>query len=246
MLFEDKVSSSYYQFDSTNQDIYLTKSAAFSPSTVAEVTITISQIKDVYYRNYYKFQNLAADLGGILKIVIMIFLALNQLISSQVLKSNIYDSLFVYFDEEYVSRNKVNVFQTKNRNVDDKACENIIINNLNKSSLSQTNTKILHLENNYLQNIIPNHEENNKKEEKMKKMEKTQNIKINSRNILCYCFLQKSKKNKLKYSKKSIDNFLDIRNFIQKINQIEIMKRTLYNQEQIKKIENINFKQKKL
>jgi hypothetical protein len=78
LIFEETLNNSYYQVDSFKEQIYLNKDYAYTPDTIAEVTLTLVAIKNKYLRSYYKFQQLAADVGGVMKTFILIINFLHE------------------------------------------------------------------------------------------------------------------------------------------------------------------------
>jgi len=66
---------------------------ATTPNTISEMAFTTTQIKDVYNRSYYKVQNLAADVGGVIKFIMIIFTFLNQFLGHRVFIVNLTESV---------------------------------------------------------------------------------------------------------------------------------------------------------
>jgi hypothetical protein len=79
-IFESEEKLNYYHLDSYKEQIFFTKSAAFTPYTLSEITITLNPIKTVYFRSYYKLQQLAADMGGIIKAILIVFNFVNSIV----------------------------------------------------------------------------------------------------------------------------------------------------------------------
>lgn len=120
LIFENKQIKTTYQIDSGTADLYFNSDAAFTNVTISEVSITISNIKDVYTRSYYKLQNLAADLGGILKVITVVFMFFNRLILNPVLDNKIFNSLFTYPKTQHQQRETITPKQINNNNNNNK------------------------------------------------------------------------------------------------------------------------------
>ncbi len=72
LIFEDKNTKSYHQVESFKEQIFINKEYAYTPQTISQVTLTLSPLKQVHIRSYYKFQKLAADVGGLLKTFLIV------------------------------------------------------------------------------------------------------------------------------------------------------------------------------
>lgn len=227
LLFEDKHKVSTYQLDSMYADLYFTNDAAFSDSTVAEMTVSIKNIKDVYSRSYYKLQNLAADLGGVLKVILMIFIFLNMWISEPILNNKIFDSLFVFPLPESKSKNKSKNHDIFKLEVTEKAKGNIYkfttterINVTSKNLISKKSNNDLNLKTTKnLRNLQTfNKIENTKLQNMISKK-----IKIRYRNIIFCCFRSQEKSKKLNFVNNVINNLLDVRNLLKSLNESNIL-----------------------
>jgi hypothetical protein len=94
LIYQRDEKRRYYQFDSYKEVIFFDKSAAFTPDTLAEVTITASVIKSQFFRYGYKLQQLAADVGGIIKSMLILAEFVIELINRNYLNVKIVNSLF--------------------------------------------------------------------------------------------------------------------------------------------------------
>lgn len=225
-FFRDFMNQTYYQFDTNTLELFFNpKLVRYTPNTVAEITIAASPIKDVYYRLYYKLQNLAADIGGIIKSLLIIITLLNEFLNRKVMHGWIYNSLFILKDkddkEKSELRSEYKLTGNQSSNIFDLAPKstNMIHNN---NYITKNNLKA---NNNNLELSKLNYENFNKKYVKLTKG------KYGYLDILCPCFNKRKRKNLLD-SHKIIKNFLNIRTIIQKLNDIEVMKKTTYNNDQ--------------
>ena len=134
LIFEDEQQVSVYQVDSATADLYFNSAAALTPNTLSEMSITIKNIKDVYSRKYYKLQNLAADLGGVLKAVLIVSVFFNKIISEPMLNNYIYDSLFGYtnLNKKINQKSKIQIKDETKRNLNILKSERIEVNSKNK------------------------------------------------------------------------------------------------------------------
>lgn len=162
-IFPDGVMESKYQVDYTNSEIFFSRSVAFTPFTVAEITISLSRLKDVYNRSYYKIQNLAADVGGILKFILVVFVFVNYLVNRPLIEQDLFSTLFNYQSlenkdfAEYFRQIKLNNNCNSNNIIND------ALNNSKKScnsnleilnSFIYNNNKGKHINNNTNKNLI--------------------------------------------------------------------------------------------
>ena len=217
IILEKFKTKSFYQIDSTNIDIYPSGGAAFYPNTISEITLTITQLKDIYKRNYYKIQNLAADMGGIYKTFLLIFVFINNLVQAKYINTDVVSSLKIC---NLGTIKKENSFDAKNRSTHElKAVSN------NKTSIIRANQVVADrieenkaLNQNYLNfTKIPI----NIKEASLVK-EKLLDVRISYWDIICFFRLNQKKKQKIDLSKLILNNGLDIRSFMKRMNNLEI------------------------
>lgn len=107
MIFEETKAQNYYRTDSMKEQIFFNKDAAFTKNTLSEISITVSPLKYEYYRNYYKLQQLAADVGGIVKAFTLILNFLNSLINKNFLNLKIVNDVFNYEEEKNSCTEKI-------------------------------------------------------------------------------------------------------------------------------------------
>lgn len=62
------------------------------PGSFTSLSISMSSLKQIYNRKYYKLQNMLADLGGLVKALIMILLNLNLYFSNQTFFNKVIDA----------------------------------------------------------------------------------------------------------------------------------------------------------
>lgn len=227
LIFEDKQQVNTYQLESMNSELYFTKDAAFTPNTIMELSITTKNIKDVYYRSYYKLQNLAADLGGVLKIVLLLFSFFNKMVSERILDNQIYNKLFPSLmlsnknsnDSKnptiFKTNNIFNTYKTEKNNNNERQeivnSKNTLINTFSKNILNLKQNK------NNQKNMITLHN-NNFSIGSPATSEKKQKRSINYADFICFCFIDKSKRQQLKFVKDVVHNLMDIRTILKNMN----------------------------
>jgi hypothetical protein len=252
-LFPQLRNQSYYQFDNFKEDIFFSRNVAFSPETIAEISLTTSQIKDVYYRNYYKVQNLAADVSGILKVIMIVITLVIEFLNVNWIKNQVLNPIFVIgggLEENIEETNKIKkdfkiiqgitninyINNTNNKNLKSEIVQihsqNLILNNLN----SNININNLQENNNNISNYNKQLQNPSEKQKHSNKFENISKNKVTYKHILCRClFKNRVYYNKLiKSSDKIINNFTDIRQIIKKVNEIELMKNIIFNDNQKK------------
>ena len=83
-LFTDRTMQNYTAFSSVKESVDLRPlSTTTIPNSFLALSINNAPFKQVYYRRYYKVQNCIADLGGILKGILLIASGINYFFSSR-------------------------------------------------------------------------------------------------------------------------------------------------------------------
>lgn len=218
-IFESLETNSYYQIDSLDQEIYFTTDARFYPQTMSEITLTIIQIKDDYFRNYYKVQNLAADLGGLIQAIFTCLKITNSILSEKFLISCLVDEVFDDKLNEKLSY-KLNNNNDNNDNSKNKfrieTIQNINVNTDSKiSRFVQDNKK-----NMIIHNINKNFNSNFNKDPTKSKT----NTRLRYIDFLFFYCKSSSQKAKIDKHSKIFYNVLDIRNYIKRTNELEGLK----------------------
>jgi hypothetical protein len=217
LIFESKVSQSYYKVDNYKEQIFFSKDAAFTPNTLAEISITITPLKYEFFRSYYKLQQLAADVGGIIKSFTLLFTFLNKILNEKFLDLKIINDIF-------------NVNMGGN-NLGRKSIRNEI--SKNSYSVKIKDTGITSTEEN-LGKFASNRSLKIKKLVVTPKKKVTIEAKVKLKIFLSdfICFLKGRNKKLSKFSEMVINNSLDIRRVIKSVNEIEIIRNVLLDNEQ--------------
>ena len=228
-IFPENLVESKYQLDFTNSEIFFSRSVAFTPDTVSEITIAISRLKDVYKRSYYKIQNLAADVGGILKSILVISFFLNYYANRPIIEEDLFFSLFSSYN---LDKNELNDFSEKIKNV--KIKEKNINTSKNKNTLDYfykkiklENIKNLNDGNNISSsiNILNNHGDSNKYLPKLD----INNINLGEINLKdeksCYTINNNCIKNNFIVNKPKIFNNIKKNTFISSIPENNMIQR---------------------
>lgn len=235
MIFEDKSSQKYYHTDSMKEQIFFSKEAAFTQNTLSEISITVTPLKYQYYRTYYKLQQLAADVGGIVKAFTLFFSFANKLINQKKLNLKIVNDIFNFKD-----RNMINSQENKNESSSNEI-------NLNKNCNNNALSKGIPINNflNFNSNVREFKIENREKsppDQKLFKLNIYENkIKSKKRksNILNCCFKTTNKQSILNFSEIIINRSLDIRQVIKSINELEIIKKIIFDETQLNVVNNL-------
>lgn len=229
ILLKNFNNQTYFQFDFQSNDVYYNDLPRYSPDTIAEISITTTQIKDVYFRHYYKLQNLAADIGGIIKTATLILSLVNSLISFPLMNNYIYDSVFYYNDniQQNPTLLKISSYASnlisKPSNQISKPNNLSVLECLSKKEIRNKKLKI-----------------NNTKKLDVSHF-KPKKLEITLLHILCKFSNSKMIKKKVNHVNNSVNNLLDVRAIIRNTNLSNIYFKTLFDSNQSSSISLINY-----
>jgi len=206
ILLQNELTQNYYQFDSYKEVIFFDKSAAFTPDTLAEVSLSVSVIKSQFNRYGYKLQNLAADVGGIIKTFLIIFQFIVELLNRNYLNVKIVNEIFSFkkVEEPLKIQGKFSSMRESKDMINNKGKTGPIINTF------------LETEHPISGNTLPKNDDKKK-------------IKY-SRYLCCLSF---SNKKKVDFSQKVINKTLNVCNLIATLNEVQAQKNLLFNKDQI-------------
>jgi hypothetical protein len=103
------------------------------PGALVGISFNMNVLKQKIRKNYYKFQNMLADLGGLYKAALVIVSFFNS-----------YFSDIIYFNE-IIEKNLSSMCEKNNTNIEPKHESNIEIRNTNLINLGQSQNKLLNL-----------------------------------------------------------------------------------------------------
>jgi hypothetical protein len=229
LIFEDKITQNYYRTDSMKEQIFFSKEAAFTQNTLSEISITVTPLKYEYYRTYYKLQQLAADVGGIVKAFTLVFTLINNLINEKFLNLKIVNDIF-YFKGRKTKNSVENNIESSSNNL-----------NFNKSGNTINLSQVVPINNfiNFNSNLRECNLENCEKSPREKKIIRMENYKNKNSKKKKYflrsicCLKMMNKKSIIKLSEIIINQTLDIRQVIKSINEVQIIKKILFNESQL-------------
>lgn len=214
-LTEDTKGQDFYQFDTTLTDINIAREAAYSNVTLSEIIVTATQIQDVYYRSYYKIQNMLADLGGIINLVMLIFVFVNQFVNQAVIKGEVFNDLFHSIGTP--SNLKKIQENPASRITSSEALPGSHDFQLVPLSSSKSRVPVRIITDGKSLKFKPSSE---------------CDYKVTYKNVICCCTNTRPKKNAISKLCKVYDNYMDIRSIIQSANDVETLKLTIFNQDQ--------------
>jgi hypothetical protein len=145
-LFPTPVENKYVTFNSFRES-NLMKVNPLVPGSLLEVSFEMHVLKQIIKKNYYKFQNMIADIGGLLKAVLTILTFFNNYFSDKLYFNDIIEQNICSMYEKKSSTNIVHIAKS---NIESKVFNKSIGN----SHLNLLNFKV---DNPKSKNIIKNH-----------------------------------------------------------------------------------------
>jgi hypothetical protein len=110
-VFSDIQPNFFHAFDSFSSEVDLRdQKTNVTPYTFLWLTLVNSPRKVVYFRNYMKVQNLLANIGGIVKGIILIGSLFNNIISSKLFYQDLINILFSTAYYNYEKEEKLDDF----------------------------------------------------------------------------------------------------------------------------------------
>jgi hypothetical protein len=213
LIFESFETKTFYQLDSFKEVIFFSKSAAFYPYTLAEISLTMAPLKMILTRNYYKVQNLAADVGGIVKIFTMILSFFNEFIMRKYLNFELVSG-FININRNFYKKNLKNKI---NQNLKSEHTNKDIVSR-NKPFESDKNYKSI-LFNTFTKNAVS----------PKKIYVKSNKFKFNFKNWMC------RKKNEVlivEYSNQVIKQAMDLKIYLKNLNEFNCLKKIMFSTHQ--------------
>ena len=92
-IFEDMKEEKVFQVSDSKENVDLRPEGTV-PGSFALITVLMAKYNNFYFRKYYKGQNFLADMGGIIKGLLLIGTFLNYLISEEFYFINLIESLY--------------------------------------------------------------------------------------------------------------------------------------------------------
>jgi hypothetical protein len=281
-LFEEHEKQIYYDLKEKNTDIRMIG----DNNVLLTFDIYSSNYKESYHRSYLKLFEIIGLIGGMLRILTIIFDPLNSILSKISITKEIINQLFIIDDKkDYLNKedlrntenknnplnpknnfrfNPIEAFEKSNNNLilESKIRNKKIIKKNNFIRHDENNIEINNIENNFGINNIDNingiREENEGNEIRNLKltMEKklefiNKNFKKERINLKCKdyfrAFFNLKNKTFLKtdyliyfLGSKMLTNYLEFKNLIKKINEVEIIKSIFFKDHQISLINYLN------
>lgn len=161
LILEDNKDFSFYQVLDSKENVDLRPSGTV-PGSFALISVLMDKYNNFYMRKYSKIQNFLADIGGLIKGLILISAFLNYLISYEFFFVDLVNSLYkveiVKSNDNTLNRDKLNIIEsnkniivnsnTKKHNINDLMFRyslfNVLLNNNIENFI--TSTQIRNLE----------------------------------------------------------------------------------------------------
>ena len=141
-VFEDKILQEYYTIDNIEKDFGIIE----ENNVYVRIILSNSNYEYIYKRKFLKLQNLLADLGGMIKGILIIAVLINEYFLRHLFLYHLIESIF-----EFKSNGGPSIIKESQNNIEIFNSSNIRINNIQVSSTNAINSS-----NNIPTRILPN------------------------------------------------------------------------------------------
>lgn len=247
LFFEEKISRSYFRKDSIKEQVLSRKDAGFPENILSEIFITATPLKYEYHRSYNKLHKIIAELGGLINFFTIIFSYLNNFLNEKIFNLKIVYDVFNLEKKKEINTTAIHIENTS------QILNHSKISYKNKlfqesSTGMEINKQIINLNKNYTtfsemdKKLEWNQIEKNIKNSLRKKysIKNISNERCHLKNKFLFnpinCIKRYKSKKFLNFSEKVLNSSLDIRRVIMSINEIEIVKNIIFDENQLKGI----------